>query len=30
VIFSKRHNDNRLKTGVQEISVSQRAKEIPH
>jgi hypothetical protein len=30
VISSKRHKDNRLKTGVQEISVSQRAKEIPH
>ncbi|PYQ38248.1 MAG: 30S ribosomal protein S15 [Acidobacteria bacterium] len=30
VIFSKGHKDNRLKTGVQELSVSQRAKEIPH
>ena len=30
VIFSKRHKDNRLKTGVHQVSVSQRAKEIPH
>ena len=30
VIFSKRHIDNRLKTGVHQASVSQRAQEIPH
>jgi hypothetical protein len=28
VIFSKRHKDKRLKTGVHQASVSQRAKEI--
>lgn len=30
VISSKRHIDNRLRTGVHQFSVSQRAKEIPH
>jgi hypothetical protein len=30
VIFSKRHIDNRLRTGVHQFSVSHRAKEIHH
>ena len=30
VILCKRHIDNRLKTGVHQASVSQRAQEIPH